>query len=55
MNLLFTHKEFPAAVPNVILWLFHKTMFPWQDVYTLHAKNFKSAVFGLSVMAAHQG
>lgn len=59
MNLLFTHKEFPAAPPNVIFLLLHKTMFPWQEGYTLHAtavqKKFKSAVFGLSVMAAHKG
>lgn len=57
MNLLFTHKEFPAVAPNVIFWLLHRTVFPgW--VYTackLGAKKFKSCVVGLTVNGCTPG
>lgn len=41
MNLLFTHKGFPAVALNVIFWLFYKTMFLWQDGYKLYANSVK--------------
>lgn len=37
INLLFTHKEFPAAAPHVRFWPLEKTMFPWQNGCTLHS------------------